>query len=245
MSSTCPICMLDVKVPVEFTCFPCCDPRKVQGKHCHSVTRVCLPCARKYLELNKNRQDRVFVRKCLFCSSTVNPQSLNASKAYRKDYRMMAMDPRTDYKCPQCGVLVGDQNDMERHLQSECPQRTTLCKACHSMYVVNDEVAHKEMCLGMMSCPLCEWRDDKVAFALHLSDAHNSQYCYSCHTAVPSTNWERHVRRQCPNRFIHCKYCNVSAQLPLYPKHAREHILEWSRQIAEITEECFILETDT
>lgn len=57
MSSTCPICLLDVRVPVELICFPCSKPKKTNHNHihCHSVTRVCMTCARTYLERNKEK----------------------------------------------------------------------------------------------------------------------------------------------------------------------------------------------
>lgn len=246
MSSTCPICLLDVRVPVELICFPCSKPKKTNHQiHCHSVTRVCMTCARTYLELNKNAYERSTTKKCLFCHTTVNPCVLNAEKAYRKDYRMMAMDPRSDYKCIQCDVIVGNQNDIDRHLRNECPNRTKFCRLCGVLYKACFEFDHIASCPGMTGCSLCEWYGDKSKLEAHLRVCHDKYYCHNCKDMVKTSIWNEHVQNQCPMRWMHCQFCSVTAQLPFYKMHMHSHIKEWTEKISTCVQELSKLEKTT
>lgn len=234
MSSTCPICLLDVRVPVELICFPCCKTN--HGMHCHSVTRVCMTCARKYLGLNEHRSVRDEVKKCLFCSTTVDPRTLNAKKAYRKDYRMMASDPCKSYTCVQCERIIGDQNTLDRHLQNDCPNRTKFCGFCHGMYTARFELRHLAFCPGFATCGMCKWRGDKKELNVHMKTAHDKYHCFNCSHDVDLSVWQDHIQTECSMRWMNCKFCDVTAQLPMYKEHLMTHIKEWSDQISHCVE---------
>jgi hypothetical protein len=246
MDAHCPICLLDVRIPVEFICFPCGQNPNNKGNHihCHSIARVCMTCARRYLELNKNRNERSITKKCLFCNAKVNPQLLNASKAYKKDYRMMAMDSRSDYSCVHCDTFIGTQNELDRHLQLQCDYRTKFCTACKGMYIAKDEEIHFSSCPFMMSCPCssCDWRDDVKKFDGHLLNIHDSKYCYNCDTVVLDRAWTRHMEATCPNRMIYCKHCSISTTLDAYKVHLRDHILDWTQKIQGAMEDLTTLD---
>lgn len=201
-----------------------------------------MTCARTYLELNKNAHERTTRKKCLFCHATVNPRVLDASKAYRKDYRMMAMDPRSDYTCIQCDIFIGHQNDLDRHLRNECSNRTTFCRLCRGMFMVCKEWEHIASCPGRVKCELCDWYGDKMRKDEHLRVVHDKFYCHSCKDVVTTSMWNEHVQNQCPMRWMHCSFCSVSAQLPLYKNHLQTHINEWSEKMIQSIQELSTLE---
>lgn len=151
----CAICKEYVRVPVRFKCFPC--DRNVYEPTCNSVLRVCMHCAREYLQLNQPRHKRAPWKRCLLCHEQTSPALLNAKTAYEKDYLLMSLDKRTDIPCPydDC-IFQGNQNELDRHMRMECPYRITFCNNCRLFYVSEQWTSHRDVCKGWQSCGICK-----------------------------------------------------------------------------------------
>lgn len=168
----CAICKDLVSVPVRLKCFPC-DTRR-NGPTCNSVIRVCLSCARGYLQLNTPREERDLWRKCLVCSSFTAPPLLNAKSAYEKDYLVMSMDKRTDIECPHEGCsFTGNQNELDRHLGTECTFRVAYCQDCREFYRCDKWETHCKTCRGWRECILCKKKLRRRDLRQHQQHDHN------------------------------------------------------------------------
>lgn len=221
MNIQCCICHESVRVPVRFTCFPCKTP---PGKpSCNSITRVCLACAREYLQLNKKRSERTTYRKCLTCPATVRCSNLCAMNSYEKDFLMMSYDQRDDYQCfyDQC-PFRGTQNDLDHHTQSECPFRIVSCRLCKSYYQAKDEVNHIPACPERFCCFSCQnyvpFQEQKEHYM-----GHNLKQCRYCSQWVQCDVFSQH-NSVCPDRPHDCLYCHKSLQRQKMYDHLVGHV---------------------
>jgi len=205
----CAICFEVCKVPVRFRCFPC---KSSPGRPaCHSLTRVCLLCARLYLELNKPRRQRSYSKRCLTCTATVRPSMLNAQQAYEKDFFIIQHDPFDKYTCAYdndgCTSFQGTQEQLEQHLRDDCPFRTISCSHCKLYFVANQQTQHDQLCIGRRECEQCQLRIPITEMEQHRQQVHAIARCSQCLLNVPSTELVFHEEQHCAYRAVSCPVC--------------------------------------
>lgn len=224
----CLLCLEPIRVPVEFTCFPCSSNKNM--RNCNSVNRVCLHCARTYLQLNKPKKNRPSQIKCLFCDSITNPQTLNAETSYKKDYRMMVTDERTDYKCVHDTMcpFTGTQIELERHLQNSCRYRICFCNHCLVRYHAQQN--HDKICRAKTTCYNCRQRVLLADFSRHLVEDHHLKRCEYCPKYFKPSLVVEH-EKVCDLRPITCNVCYDSVPYYSIHKHVDGHILYYQSHL--------------
>lgn len=243
MNVQCCICHENVRVPVRFVCFPC---KNEPGQpSCNSITRVCLACAREYLQLNKKRNDRVYSRKCLTCPVMVRCSQLSADNSYEKDFFMMSHDGKEDYHCfheNEGCHFQGTQNQLDHHIQSECPYRTISCRYCRMYYQAHEEMAHITECPQRFQCfscsefiPIQEEKD-------HFLKQHHQRQCLYCRRYISIHNYEQHAC-ECPERPQKCVHCQeIIAKQAMYD-HLVDHVLSCEDNVRHYTNAIQVLST--
>lgn len=223
MNVICSICHDNVRVPVRFTCFPC---KNEPGRpSCNSITRICLHCAREYLQLNKKRSDRISSRKCITCPATVRCSNLQAITSYEKDFFMMAHDPHNQYSCfhdKQGCDFQGTQNQLDHHLQTECRFRIISCRLCKLYYQALQEEHHLSSCPERFCCFHCEefvpYQEERQHYLGH--DLKKCPYCYQW---VSCLTFEDHCTT-CPECPRECSYCHKRLPKRQLYEHLVGHI---------------------
>lgn len=236
MEVVCSICHEDVRVPVRFNCFPC---RSTSGKpSCNAVLRVCLFCARKYLELDTEQSLRPFERKCLLCSAVCSPRSIHAQQAFEKDYLWMNLDPKI-YPCfhSQLGcTFQGKQNELDRHIQNECDFRIEFCVDCLQPFPFRQKDQHCSVCSARTKCPNCSEYVLLTGIHSHLIHKHNLVYCKDCKDLVQIEHLDEH-KRVCPCRKHLCSICKKKVDWKRYWAHLRNHFDDIGKDIAVLSNE--------
>lgn len=222
MNIECYICHEDIRVPVRFTCFPC---KNEPGQpSCNSITRVCLLCAREYLQLNKKRSERTFSRKCLTCPATVRCSELCAINSYEKDFFMMSHDPKNNYPCfyetDGCD-FQGSQNNLDHHIQSECRFRIISCRYCWAYYPATNEKTHVSQCPNYFQCLYCAEHVPVSEEKEHFLKIHKQRQCAYCQRYIGSHEYDKHAC-ECPERPHEC----VSCHLPIPRRRMYDHLIE-------------------
>lgn len=234
MEIQCPICHSECRIPVRFKCFPC--PNDPGKPNCSSVIRVCLSCAREYLQLNKPRSHRVEERKCLLCPAVCAPRRLNATLAYEKDFLIMTMDTNT-YSCfhsEQGCDFTGRQNELDRHIQHECPHRTIFCTYCNTFYMARDMDTHKRECSGWFLCHYCQQYVQVEKMDAHYRE-HHVERCNQCGEFVSSGDLQQHKHTRCLFRNVECTLCNTRMYACLLRDHLHKHLSDARQRIARAT----------
>lgn len=222
MNIQCYICHEAVRVPVRFTCFPC--ENKPGQSTCNSIMRVCLMCAREYLQLNKRRSERVVFRKCLTCPAKVRCADLSAINSYEKDFLIMSYDGKIDYPCFHIGCdFKGTQNELDSHIQKECKFRIISCRFCHIYYRAIDETEHVFSCAERFGCEFCEKRLAFCEKSEHYSLEHSLYECRYCYLWV-DMNTVHHHSEICPERPRECVYCKEQVTRQQMYDHLTHHI---------------------
>lgn len=222
--NSCVLCLDPIRIPVELTCFPCSGPHTTH-RHCYSIHRVCLHCARQYLQLNEPRHKRKTSLRCLFCPATANPQTLNAENSYKKDYRMMAMDRSCEYKCihdhRRC-AFKGTQIELEKHVQTACEYRMCFCTDCMVRYRANSH--HIFVCKARVTCRECGDRILKTQCDLHFEREHHQRKCVYCRKMYDMDYIRDHEKRGCLQRPIPCSVCDIEYKSVDMYNHLRDHL---------------------
>jgi hypothetical protein len=242
---TCLICQEDVRVPVELTCFRC--PKQNNGSNpnigpsCNDFIRVCMMCARDYLELNKVPRERKGSCKCLICNTRVNPQNLSgAGSCYKKDYCYMRLDSRTNYPCfhSEKGCeFTGTQQQLDNHIQYDCQYRMTSCP-CGTLYRVCDKEKHRASCHHYRLCPDCETYVLNIDFRNHLRDNHSKEICphEGCGKIISRDSFNVH-KDKCLHRIVKCPRCLGPVPAVVYSTHIGNHIRACQQNISGFMEE--------
>lgn len=224
---TCAICFETVRIPVKLICFPCISEH---GKpRCNSIQRLCITCARQFLELNKPRNERHPVVKCLTCPATCSPSRLNAVSAYEKDFLLMSIDERDDYECfhGTCGFR-GSQMNLNRHLMEECPRRHVYCIACRKSFRDDDE-DHKSRCELYTRCFFCRDFVKKDGYEAHLRESHLIKACKHCEKHVPCHSDHEEA---CVEKKVRCPHCFATMKMSEFEAHRMQEI-DWKRKDIE------------
>lgn len=231
----CRICLGGCVLPVMLTCFPCSIPRPNTGPGCHSLLRVCMRCARRYLQLDRAPHHREARKRCLLCRSRVDLPSLasDGSDVYIKDYLLMSLDPGISHPCPYAPCTFrGSQMEIDAHLRSDCGHRPTLCDGCGAHVPLCERDLHiRTACPGYTACEICEASILRTAWMAHRSQAHGQAPCAQCGlpiTVDPHKNniqedidtvMMRHWQTECPFRPVQCRYCGET----LWACHLESH----------------------
>ena len=210
-SIECRICLTSPPlIPVWFTCFPC--RRDPANPTCSSLCRVCMTCARKYLESDMKKAERSTRKRCLQCQAFVNPKTLTVSNpGYEKDFLMMSLDSRKrhcifhDRGCE----YMGTQMEILHHSLQECAERDKPCDGCHKVMRANKLSKHIEECNYYEACPYEKncgyWLKRKMED--HLRDVHQRKVCSLCSDMVPLEDVEQHEQEECVMRLLKCTIC--------------------------------------
>lgn len=133
-------------------------------------------CARQYLEMDKPHALRHMRLKCLTCDVTINPQWLS-NKCYRKDYLLMSLDNKNDYKCVynEMGCnFKGSQMELDRHLKNTCYYRIIKCEGsngdgrCGLSYRICDKQKHQSECYFYIYCKRCNEYIERDIYNYHM-----------------------------------------------------------------------------
>lgn len=235
----CLICHNSVRIPVRFMCFKC-QGDGIGRPVCNSVIRVCLFCAREYLQLNRRRHEREQQKKCLTCSATVHLPSLYASKAYEKDFLLMSLDKKSDYACPhaeQGCLFTGCQNDLDRHIMTSCSFREKKCKFCPSFYAANREEAHKMICPNHELCSQCVTYIPTIEKEEHDLVVHQTRKCLFCEENVPTVDYVAHSTSVCPRRPDCCPFCSLWVMHCTMEDHLDQHVTDTLSEIQRRTQD--------
>lgn len=235
MNVQCCICHDNVRVPVRFICFPC---KNEPGQpSCNSINRVCLACAREYLQLHKKWSDRVYSRKCLTCPVMVRCSQLSAINSYEKDFFMMSHDEKQDYPCFHdhrgCN-FQGTQNQLDHHIQSECPYRIISCRYCKSYYEAKEDEEHVYHCSRRFRCFSCLQHVPVQEEKEHYLHQHQQRQCIYCKHYIHVNTYDNHAT-ECPERPQECVHCHeVIAKHAMYD-HLIEHVCSCEQTIHHYT----------
>lgn len=232
-SMECPICQSDVLLPVHFTCFPC---------ECGEDYCVCLQCARTYLQLNKDRHERVPQRKCVLCPRVVNPSSLSVeSRCLRKNRIYMRLDPAV-HPCFHTGCdFRGTQCELERHLEKECLQRTVRCP-CGASFSVASAQDHQKGCCHYTQCRVCEAHVPLDGWKKHLRREHDLVACshVGCLDTMAPHQLEKHLVSECRHRLVSCTFCREKKIFHGMATHMSRHLAE-SRYRVDVAAETLLV----
>lgn len=225
--------MESIRIPVRLVCFPCGQDRT--RPTCYSMQRVCLTCARQYLQLDVPAERRNTSIKCLFCTETCCPRELYAEIAYEKDFFFMSLDSRSDYRCPLRGdcLFVGTHQQLDVHVHTECSYRKIFCVHCMD-YFMDCDREHKFACRGLEICRYCHVFFPTTEMEKHLSQIHHFKYCSFCKDVI-STEDTCH-ESSCPYRYVTCLYCQSKMRYVMYPKHRQEEISETKKEMTRLEE---------
>lgn len=236
-------------MPVQFSrqCFACPSSKENGGRCCQDMIRVCLMCARRYLELNVPRMQRDVSRKCLMCDTRAELSTLNDEVAYHKDFLLMSLDTRADYPCfwseDGCGFL-GNQTQLERHIREDCDFRSIRCPgrsrmgACRKNCVAHKLAEHILMnCEFHADCPICKDRISINSLETHLEVAHDAIECVHCKmTILPKSDLNHHMEKMCPNKPLDCSICgDHGISRVVFGEHIHHHIVGCSQVMTQCT----------
>jgi hypothetical protein len=234
----CLLCQSDARVPAQIICFPC--NRSIDGEPgCNAAKRYCTPCIREFLQLNIPKEQRAFVKKCLFCPSKVNPRYLGSSEhVYCKDYYTMAQDTKTDYPCFNDGkgcTFKGSQNELDRHMKRVCIYRTSSCK-CKKFFIAKDEAEHRQDCPYFKKCSQCQEAIPIDKFTDHLFEQHSLVKCAhaECEHLSTTNKHQEHMNKQCKFRHVVCKQCSCLTRAIDLGNHVLNHIRGEQSDIQEL-----------
>lgn len=206
MGILCPICLQDVRLPVNLCCFPCRAP--VGRRGCDDQV-ICLYCARDFLGLNVMPRLRPDSIRCLFCHATTNPRYLNANNSYRKNYGLRdALDAdlrrlNTSVKCQRCDMECDSHEKLDEHLYFECGGSMRVCRFGCEYAGSKDSIAdHNDMC------------------------PHQTTTCSLCSRRITLANYHKHVRAECTMRLKVCLYCSREVRAMDMRHHLQSHITE-------------------
>lgn len=234
MDLQCYICHDRVRIPVRFTCFPC---PKTNQPSCNSMIRVCIQCAKEYLQLNKAVAKRTATRKCLVCPSTIQCKDIRLLGSFEKDYLVMRFDKDDDYACfhedKGCG-FKGTQVALDHHLQQECQFREVSCKHCKKIYFFPNEEKHKARCAAQTRCKYCSEFVPIRELEDHVLTVHGLTRCKDCSIYVPTHSIKDHANK-CPFHKEQCPHCKGKVLAQEFQSHLSRHIKELQVEIERYT----------
>jgi len=153
----CIICTNTLRCPVKLKIFNSTDEHK-----CWNKNRLCLRCARKYLQMNdKNSIKTGICKKCPFCmaeETTKNIKFLHAKITYKKDkvlyqkINALIENGTLEKMDCECGEVFDDEYEMENHFKNHCKKSNISCHQCHMKLLREDLEEHIKKDCVLCSC---------------------------------------------------------------------------------------------
>ena len=216
----CKICMEDVLLPVEITCFDC---YKDNSLGCSSFNRVCIKCAHTYLQLDKDITERDFTKRCFFCTENAPIRFINAQNAYRKDFLLMGKNNKK-HTCPYCYEFNGYQINIDKHLET-CPDFFDQCE-CGKVTKRSDMQIHQTNCIYYTRCKVCDLLVREYNILDHYMDEHDLVKCRDCKYLIKSESTMRHSLFHCPERLNECLLCSEKFPVRTIMRHYETHLID-------------------
>ena len=226
----CSICMEEVLLPTEVICFGCYRPNELG---CSSIHRTCLRCAYRWLQLDRDADQRDYFRKCLYCPQHALLQTLDTATALRKDFMIMLADEQATHSCPFCDAYKGTQMAIHRHLEQDCGRFPVQCP-CRRVLARDDFYFHLFTCTHHKYCYDCRLYIKRPLYGQHLKDVHDQIQCKSCGKYVHFDMYGHHVDAECPDRMMVCTCCMKIVPYRQYRPHLMEHMSEVVQEIKTI-----------
>lgn len=217
MECSCPLCLESCRVPVEITGFPCYSS---DGIHCHTMIRYCRSCCVRLFELEKPCLERKQFLRCLYCDTSVDPQSLT-TVPFRTDHFLIRQDSAVDMACPYCDHVAPDHQHLEKHCAQACAHTPRIpCRGCGAFHTGGDASAsaHESLCTTQE--------------AAHSPPLQVCLRCEKC-TLLPM---DQHLESECLLRPMACKYCNESIPALHFTDHLLFHREESRNRCQLLTE---------
>lgn len=115
--------------------------------------RVCLRCARNFLQMNLKKEERIGIVRCPFCNDPRTNRHLSNVSYSRKTYEVDTEMMTSLTSLSKCGVInpftcdcgnytTKSQEDLRKHIKEVCPLSTRFCDICKEPYKFGDEYQH-------------------------------------------------------------------------------------------------------
>lgn len=218
MLPKCIICYETVLLPVQMICFSCHSDTDI---HCNTFCRICLRCAKKFLQLDLSWTEREFYKKCFFCAGTVVIYNLMEKDAFQFDYTWMQLDNDSLHNCPFCHQPNFSHIGLLRHLKI-CDQYTVTCE-CGITLERKDFLFHYAGCPYYEFCSSCSRYLIKTEMDKHQLDLHFNIKCFMCKQYYQSDMMENHLKSYCSHRLLRCHLCNQMVRFYQMETHWNMH----------------------
>lgn len=211
----CYICQCEVHIPVMIKCFPCFKSNVV---HCNTYTRFCYECMVRFLQLNQSSYSRIESLKCLTCSETIHPKTLNYSNSFEYDFLLHQMKIASKHKCPFCFL---DVENVFTHLDS-CGSNFIQC-VCGYVTIKDLFDYHIFACPQYKNCHFCDKFIGVEDFNEHLESLHQLTNCNKCNETINVENKSVHEKFLCKFRLIRCRFCKKTFEFNNLNEHLEAH----------------------
>ena len=229
----CIICLDQVQIPVELTCFPCGkDTSKIT---CFSLQRMCYFCAIRFLELDVDPEKREFHKKCLFCGTMVRLNEVRTLKAFRYDFSLMNADSRK-LVCLYCRDFKGYSIQIIRHMAETCVESPKEC-ICGDIFTLSTEKQHKLSCHHYRVCMECLESIPETEFRSHQFQQHHKTQCSACHLYIDNEEFIHHTVQKCMERLVSCDLCFHVMRFCNLSTHLSKHLQEIDRELEKVNQQ--------
>jgi hypothetical protein len=222
--------MEELLLPTEVICFACFRPNELG---CSSIHRTCLRCVYRWLQLDKDADQRDYYRKCLYCPQHALLQTLDTTTAFRKDFMAMLSDEKDNYSCPFCNIFHGTQVLIHRHIEHDCSKLPIQC-FCRRVLLREDFFFHLFHCTHHKYCYDCKIYLKRSIYGQHLKDVHHQIQCKSCGEYVSFERYGHHLDSECPDRLMVCTCCMKLIPFRIFRSHLMDHMREIVQEIKTI-----------
>ena len=238
VSPHCCICFDSLVIPVRPICFSCtttADKDRWYTKSCYTYLRICIRCADRYFQLDRETANRDHVVKCLICPATVDPSTLTRNTAYEIDFLYMRCMISRTVECPYCHMWAGDLNtELYNHLIIGCTAFLWEC-VCGEHYTIASAEDHMRSCSKYCHCEDCDAHVLMTQIGKHMMDVHQKSMCCSCRQFVHIEGMTNHILEKCPERLLCCDICMGLIRMRFFQKHLLNHYKDSIERIHSTT----------
>ncbi len=196
---SCPICLSSpANCPVQLNNDLC--------KGCNRSKGLCLVCCHKLFQLDiPERFRNPCSLNCPFCRDQIDLTKRTKDNTYTKcdPYWELLDMSKTEQKCANCDETFESPYDLEKHLNTECPNTIIQCSGNH-----------------------CDFHCER-----HLMISHENQCrfvwcrCLDCQKVIKRSDLTEH-RKACPMRVVVCPECGMRMKKCEAVNHAKLHEIQ-------------------
>lgn len=238
VSPHCCICFDGLVIPVRPICFSCTttvDADRWCTKSCYTYLRICIRCADRYFQLDRETIKRDNVVKCLICPETIDPSTLTRNTAYEIDFLYMRCMTSRTVECPYCHMWAGDLNtELYNHLIIGCSAFLWEC-VCGEHYTIATAEQHIRSCAKYCYCDDCGTPVLMTQIGKHMMDTHHKTMCCSCREFVLMEAMTNHILDKCMERLVCCDICMGLIRMRFFHKHLVNHYKDSLERIHSTT----------